>query len=437
MRKRVLVMLALMMCLLVQMVPVSAAEVSAADLDSLPKPSQSTNLILSWDLGGDSKSGYTFIDSGDGTTRLSNYAGSGYKILSYEPNSGLYVYSVTAEVETYDPNTEEYYSGESVEIRRSSSLTQALSEVSVTEDSLYFDVSSSLSAYTIFFSPYASSLSDAVYGLKNSELLKHVFDPNADKVAYTGQEILNDVSVELIETGMTGVSVTSARYILRYNLTGFRHKDEIIPEVAKRVYVDTIYDGIVCNEMSTGSVEFTITNVRNHEYQAYVYTDHGHRYYTTFTIDFATGNTREQFTGSYDVPVVTFSGIPEENGRTDILYLTVDTGDIPVQFIWNGELMNKMYSSKLEIPVNQNGVFRYSATSEVGRTAVGELTIDCFAEGIDAVPLSGQDLVSHDDHLVQTGLNAETTSHVALYILVVGAVLASLGVVVVMKKRRG
>lgn len=431
MRKKLLAMLLLIVCVMAQAVTVSAAgSISEADLASLPKPSEGTGIISAFDVTGDKDSGYS-LKTTSGEAEFFNMAGD-YVIVTYVPETGMIWYTGTGSAIGDE--------GENVEFdvfTSTANLSEALSKASVVEKGDFFGTYVTQGAYILFLRSGASSLSDVTFAVKALDLVNYVNDPYANTKDFNGETA--DVHVEVVDKFLANGKVTSAKFRLVYSLPGYDFYGTLKEEHGFQVFVDTLDAGIRCTEgLTTGFTEFTLTDLRNRSYEATLVTDAGNKYYATFTVDFAEDESREKFTGSFDSPNVTIEGLPSSDAKniSSAITLRVVT-DIPARLVWNGTDTGTGYVTLNEVSVNDNGIYYFEAYSEVGKMTSGSIRLDCFtpngAANGESMALSGG-----DGRLVQTGMEREvSTSNPVLLVFGLITVVAGVACIIYYDIKRG
>lgn len=426
MRKKVWVVLALMACLLMQMVPVFAAGVSVAELDAIGVPADG-HIISSAGLVGDSN-GWSFGDLSGDSLSLSLGMYGEYKMIAYSPITGLYYYYADGEV-VYDDEVPVVMEG----IQSSSSLETAYSKVYFcTTGCPSFIIPNDMSAYLLVFRDNVSvhSINDALYACKVSDLTKYVIDEKEFNVVNPGTS--GAISVTLIDKIIKDAKVVGARYRCDYKIGTCEIYGKTYNENPTFLYVNTINRVEVKDKV--GSVEFEIPEAYNMEYTAYIETDMGSKYSTKFVVDFVDDLQFEPSSLSDAKPVVEFEGIPTDGSKlSEPLQLTMKTLNVPSRMYINGSEISTMYCNSCEVTITENGRYSYSAVTELGVVTDGFITIDCMESDVS---MSSFGLNKVDSSLVQTGFDV-TRSPVVYIFVAVAVILIGTGAVVVYKSKRG
>lgn len=438
MRKKLLLVLLLVVCLVVQALPVTLSATSMEDqVKALPKPG-ADDLLISWSGLRELDDGsYEFIPEGD-FLYLSNYV-ENCKVLEFQPSTGEFWYTVI-EVTEVPGYGDEMMPMESRVDKSTDNPNAVLSTMALTDRGYSITVDNDMDAYLIFLPSDATSLSDAMYACKVPDLLNHVYNPYKKD---TGKELNNKVSVTLLEKLTYSDRVTGARYRFDYDLEGYASDGVIREEHGLRIIVDSIDYAINCTESSKkGSVEFVISNLMNQEYTAYLVTDGGNKYYTTFVVDFADTESRDAYDGSWEKPVVTFDGLPDANsGAVSSPLLVTMHSDIPAIMVFNGATVTSGYQTEAEITIPYNGTFYYSATTPVGQQTNGSIEVSKIGY-VDSYTPNGTNLSAAGNGLAQTGeereeLESGSSSAVIVALSSFAIILVAIGCFVMYRKRGG
>lgn len=416
MRKRVLVMLALMMCLLVQMVPVSAAEVS-----SLSDPPKDATLISSFDL----KDG-SFGTVVDGFATCTYMYDKSCKVVAYDAATGTYYCNALTTVDTVweDGSVHPF---ETIIPKGFSTYDEAL--VSAVESTVGDEMSIPISVgSTVAFVGVSGSFKCQV-----SQLPNYVFDRSSGTQKPVSEPSFD---VEVIEYLKTGETVSGAKLRLKYNLPGYSKFGVLTEEHAKTFYASFLSSGVaVTNPGKSGVVEFVAENILNDTYEFELWTDAGNRYRIQYVIDFIEVTEQTAYTGTYDVPVISIIGVPSDTS-TKIkapLMLTVKS-NIPVTLMWNGLNVNSKLATEFDISISENGTYQYVAVSEVGQVATGSVDI----VNLEELPgMSSHSLLDAGGHLVQTGMEIDGANEVnqgAGAIVAISSLFILCGVILVCRK---
>lgn len=387
MRKRVLVVLALMVCLLAQMVPVSAA--GGVDISSLPGPPDGTELISSVTQ----ENGKYVLDQ-LGRVSLVNVSEASKIVVYYDGSFWAMKSEQMQLAQGEDPVGISF-------LHQFGSLEDALSVCDVTEQYEEF-TSFPSDAYVLFCSSTALDVNGVRYCVSSSDLLSFTNDPYKQDVG--NNELLLSVSISHEDKDAVPV------FTLNYSLP-FKNKFGVMTEeLLASVIIDR--EGIVvtvddAHKTSSGALDFTMNSLENREYKVEVFTNNGTRYETTFVVDFADevsqpGLMDSKYTGSFDAPIVTFDGISNEAGIA--VPLTVKMlSNMPAELVFNDESSDG-YVTEFEFTLSHNGRYSYVAVSEIGRVTEGVLEVTCFDD--EAMGVLGLDLDTSGTHLVQTGLSS-------------------------------
>lgn len=429
MRKKLLVVLLLVVMLVVQVVPAYAAELSIGEqIKALPGPAEGTNLAYKFDAHTDADGNFKFPELDDGSIEVTNLTGNDYKILTYVASTNTFWYGIREEVPLGEIVVEE------LNFYQATDFSDALSKAEVTVNRLSYKTLDLDDAYIVFFNSSASSLTDAEFACKVSDLLNFVYDPYAGLVEYDGHPLQNNVSVELVEKLEENGGVVGAKYRLNYDLEGYVRDGYIYPEYAERVHIKDSRAYVDCTPNSKGSIEFILAGAEfyNREYIVYLSTEAGNSYFTSLVIDFA--NTEGTvFTGSTENPIVTFDGLPDQNAKDVVGPILVTMhSDIPAKLTWNGQYLGDGFITSGDITISSNGTYYYTATTEAGMQTTGTITIDCLVHG--TAPVENPNIEDMGNHLVQTGEERDSNTIFLVISIIVAVICVSAGILLIKKR---
>lgn len=425
MRKKFLVCLMLIACVLMQAMPVMAAgELTVAQLEALPGPGSDADLIDS----GDYKqfgSSVEFANVINGVATCTYMYDSPGHVLSYSPTSGMFLYCVE-ESKTLMNEAGEVDSEYTVLAQRtSSSLATAISESVVLKKGDNLEIFSDVNAWFLFVQSGSSSIG---FACKVSELSDYAYNRFSGMEKADGES--GNITIRLLEKIMTGDKVTGAKYSLDYDLPGYDWNGFLKPEYASELFVDTV-DTIfkISDSTGSGSYEFTLNKLKNMTYNVELRTDAGNRYTATFVVDYAdgAGMATEAYTGSLDAPKLWVEGLPDVEVSAPVS-VTLKS-DIPVIFSWNGSIVSSSYVSEATVDVYSSGDYWLEGVTPVGKVTREEIQVSNVSGNF----MAGNDLVESSG-LVQTGFEMPFEFNLLSFCLIVGFFAVALGVVVI--KRR-
>lgn len=432
MQKKLLSLLMVLACLMTSFVAFADGEtVTEEDIKKLPAPAEGTGLIEVSDVSGDAEHGYTFVEDSEGNVILHNNLEDAYKIIVYSPSDNLFWYTHVDTVECEGAPGDKPISVKVDEFVSSPDFVSAVTDANPCEFGYQFQVITG-NTYVIYLKDDATSLADAVFACRTEDLLNHVEDFTAKLPKYDGQHA--SVSVELVEKLYSGSKVVGATYNFNYNLPGYNKNGYLYEEFGSSVIITDVNCGVKCPENSkSGSVKFTVDNIRNKTYEAYIITNVGHEYSTSFVVDFASGDNRDPANFPQDEPVVTFVGLPSdaENGRREVLPVVVNV-NVPVTLMWNGTQVTNGVSDSINISIVENGIYYYTATTEAGKTTTGYIEIHCF--DTSWTPPENAELIVSAGGLVQTGYEVQETNSYYWVLVIIAVVCAAVGVVIIKRK---
>lgn len=410
MRKKLFVCLMLMACLMLQAVPVAAAGI---DLSSIPEPPEGAKLVSSA-IGFNKHSDGTFwftCNEGD-TLSFSYVYAKSCKVLTYVPSEDkFYTDYDTVVTSSVDGETESF---ENTVYDGFSDFNSAVKSANVCTSGSFFSTTLADGAYIIFVDAETSS---PLFKLSAVSLRQFVLDAEA----FTGASPTLTLE-ELNKVENDAGDLTEVKLRLNYSLPGCDKSGILVDEYATYLSVAAadVYIELQPAKAS-GYVDFILSDLRGMTYTVWLGTNEGNRYSVDYVVDSADTGLSGSYIGSYDVPVIEVFGIPSDGAIAPIV-LTLKS-NIPVLMSWNGELLSNTYSMEFDVTVGGNGVYSYSANTEVGKVAIGSVKIDCLDS---SYAYNAMDLVSTDSSLVQTGY--EDGHGFILFIGVFGFIVAVFGI---------
>lgn len=433
MRKRVLVVLALMVCLLAQMVPVFAAgELSEADLVALPKPGADVKLISSTNLNKHADGTFGFqCNEGDIESFAYMYDKLDCKIITYVPSRSIFMTNTPVQYTSTDEFTGEVYVTDTLEYKEFNTFSAALDSASVIVKGDWFDVKMDVDSYIVFVN---SKTNEPEFCCRPLELKNHVYEISL--VTDVKEPSVSLVTVDKVINDSN--EVTGAVVRLTYSLPGFSKSGVLVEEFGSSVTVVSAGDSIdLPSRTSNGSFDFTLNGLSNGTYTVWLWTDQGNRYSTEYVVDFITGSSGSgglQFTpydGSFSEPVVRVEGLPTGDELASVPLELRLISDTPVLFRWAGVAVSSEYLTEVSVVVSSNGVYSFDATSEVGKVHSGSVTITNLPDGVD---MNGFELVDSTAGLVQTGVEHSGVFYYGV-VAVVGLIILAIGVFYVVKRK--
>lgn len=428
MRKKLLVFLLLMACVMCQVLPVSAA--GGVDISSLPNPPSDAVLISESDIS--VVNGENVLNGDAGIEGMLTYAGSTpYKIINVRAD-GTFWYSSETPYSWVDEagvsNTEDVY-----EFKSCSSFDEAVRLAQTSVAGYSFGAWFDYDGYVVFVDGTTPKFKCSVAAL--ADYAGKLGDLGLKKV---DGDLTPSLSISVVEQLTQNSLVSGAKLRLTYNLPGYDWNGYVKDEHIKYVYSEPWTDRYQCETNETsGYMEFEIDPMYNITYTFWVKTDAGHKYPVEFAVNFITASDDIPYTGSYDAPVIKVVGMP-----TDLitmypapLMLTL-VADMPVSVSWNGVSVSGGRDIEHDISVTENGVYHYVATSEIGVSTEGDVVVD-FLSGA-AYNMLGMDLVDSSGSLVQTGIEKVESNSSLGIVAIVGCCLVTLGgSLLYMRKRSG
>lgn len=417
MRKKLFVCLMLMMCILAQVVPVGAA---GFDINSVPDPSAGMTLVSANDIV--VKDGVTLTAGNEGDTREMTYTGDfDCKIISYSVSRDLFLVG-EYETKTYtDDLTGVSHDVESLVLSEVSTYNEAISRAVVLTKGDSFVTLLSRDVYVVFVDVGTNT---ARCKCNTAELSNYYLD--LSKVTPATSKA---VKVTMVSGKEKDGVVTNAVFQVDYFMPGIAEDGSTVVERATCVYTEPMTKEVKITDGSvSGSLNFSVDSLSSGTYKFYVKSDQGAFYSDVLVVGSGeAGGSFEMYTGTYDAPIITISGMPQDGSLVDAPLELILESNIPADIVFDGNLVASQ-TVHTTVIVGENRVYPYSAVSAVGQVTEGSVNVSCLKSGTS---ISGMDL-EESVGLVQTGQDGASIG----LVVCIGLVIVLAGVCILLYSKR-
>lgn len=369
-----------------------------------------------------------------------------YKVLSYY-NGTLYGVgwkTFTEDGETFKDKVLKPYT-------KVEDLSKILEETPVSSQTEgTFLTCTNADGYALFFKDTAKSVDDLLFVCKIADIPKYNEDGVSEANYTTDTKHSSTAKHKITLVQKLNDSGTEAKFKLDFNLGKVTLNGETITESGSVLMVDD-ENVLEIADKDRGTLEFTLSDLRNKTYKYYISSLNGFKYSGTFKVDFVTS---DNSSGSFEdelaeekafdkipdrEPKIKITGFPKKSTQRGIPVTLTLTSDIACTVNFNGKSLNDEKAKKVKFDVSENG--SYSYTVNTGKRVVNKvLEINFFddtmpvADAVNAkLDTTGINSETSDIKLAQTGIEPNRT----LFLLVILAGSGVLMALVFITRKKG